>query len=179
MSTMYSGNTNSKSLNARQAEREGRYPATGMAETLRAKGLFKGVVAADIKAAVHSGEWHHVGAYAARVDYYDLLDVYACRRALRAAIAARKAAPKAAGERREGCTVTWLEWSGTRAHPRAKEYTAVGVAVTVKGSFATIHMEMGGACFRSDKTPPRPVGVLRSHDIRKNLSARGFRLQAE
>lgn len=61
MSAVYSGNTNSKSVNARLAERERRFSASGMAAYLRRRGLFPGLTAADIAAAVRSTEWHHVG----------------------------------------------------------------------------------------------------------------------
>lgn len=160
--TTYSGNTNSKSLNARAAEADGRFPASRMAEVLRDKGLFRGVTPADIKAAVHSGEWHHVGSYAARVDYYGLDDVFQFRRELRAAIAARKAKAAPAERRFENCTARWLEWSGSRRHPRATERTAEGVAITVKGNWATLHL---------------PPGAPHFGPIRKSLGTRGFTLR--
>lgn len=156
--TTYSGNTNSKSVNARLAERDGRFPATRMAAELRRRGLFAGVTAADIAAAVQTSEWHHSGSFAARVPYFGLAEIFEGRRALRAAIAARKAAPKAEGERHEGCSAVWLEWSGSRARPRATERRAEGIAVTVRGRFAILHLPAG--------------------DLRKQLGARGFTLRS-
>ena len=155
--TRYSGNTNSKSINARLAERDGRLPATAMAADLRRRGLFAGVTGADIAAAVVTGEWHHSGSFAAHVNYYSLDQIYACRRTLREAIAARKAAPKSAGEKHDGCTAEWLEWTGDRRHPRATDHRAENIAATVKGRFVTLHLPAG--------------------DIRKQLGARGFTLR--
>lgn len=154
MSTRYSGQTNSKSVNARIAETEGRVPPTAMAAELRRRGLFAGVTAADIKAAVTTLEWHHVGSYAARIDYYSLEQVFADRRRLRAVISARRAAPSETGVRIEGCSAEWLEWSGSRRYPRAVERRAENIAVTLKGRWAVLHLN--GAA------------------LRKNLSTRGF-----
>jgi hypothetical protein len=177
MTARYSGWTNSKSLNARAAEADGRYPATVMATMLRQLGLFPGVTAADINEAVGSGEWHHVGSYAAQVNYYSLFDVYSDRRALRAAIAARKAKPKPAATRHDGCTVTWLEWIGSRRHPRAEEYTAAGVAVTVKGQFLTIHLSPGADYRRSDTKARALIEIAAPRDVRKQLGGRGCKLR--
>jgi hypothetical protein len=172
----YSGWTNSKSLNARQAEREGRFPATAMVAMLRAKGLFAGVTSGDILAAVDTVEWHHVGRYAAEIKYFGLGDIFACRRALRARIATRRAAPKPQGQRYRGCTVTWLEWVGTRAHPRALEFTASGVEVTVKNRWATVHLVPGAELRRTDTKTKMLVAVPAPRDVRKSLDARGFAL---
>lgn len=133
MGARYSGNTNSKSLNARSAEREGRFPAAHWPKLLRARGIFKGVTAADIKSAVDTSEWHHVGSFAARVDYYDLRDIFNARRELRAAIAARKAAaktPKFPALLHERASVTYSEWEGSGRRKTSTEWTAAAARVT-------------------------------------------------
>ena len=38
----------------------------------------------------------------------------------------------------ENATVTWLEWGGTRAHPRATECKAEGCTVLIKGNTARV-----------------------------------------
>ncbi len=43
----------------------------------------------------------------------------------------------------EDATVTWLEWSGTRAHPHATEYTAEGCTVVIKGNTAKVTLADG------------------------------------
>lgn len=68
MSSVYysAANSYSKSLNAHRAEFAGRYPATHAAK----KYGFKSTKA--LKDCVESTEWHHVGKFATRVDYYDI-----------------------------------------------------------------------------------------------------------
>lgn len=65
-SAYYSKNKSySRSYNAECAEEDGRYPAT----------RFKAVYGIDPRKVVAAHEWHHVGKYAARVDYFDIEDV--------------------------------------------------------------------------------------------------------
>lgn len=58
-------NSYSKSYNAMQAEREGRYPATE----------FKRVYGIDPRTVVTATEWHHSSKFANRVNYYNVEDV--------------------------------------------------------------------------------------------------------
>ena len=44
----------------------------------------------------------------------------------------------------ENATVNWLEWGGTRTHPRATEYTAEGCTVLIKGNTAKVTFADGG-----------------------------------
>lgn len=68
MGAFYSRNKSySRSYNAECAEEEGRFPAT----------RFKQVYGIDPRKVVSAGEWHHVGKYANKVDYYDIEDVMA------------------------------------------------------------------------------------------------------
>lgn len=157
MSTTYSGQTNSKSINARVAERNRRFSATQMAAYLRSRGLFRGITGSHIKSAVKSYEWHHVGTYAAEVDYYGLEDIYRDRAALRAAIAQPRA-PRDTAERIEGCAVQWTDWVGkSRNYMRPLERRFENVAVTLKGNWAIVHTSSLG-------------------DVRKKLNGSSFRL---
>lgn len=129
--TTYSGNRNDQSIRARAAKNEGRFPASYWPARLRRLGLFRGVTAADI-AAAPTAEWHHTGTYAAETPFYGLGDIFAARRAIRASIRARKAAPKNKFPRvlHEKARVEWVEWAGTRRHPKAVEIVHEAARVT-------------------------------------------------
>ena len=43
----------------------------------------------------------------------------------------------------ENCRVKWLEWSGTRAHPRAEEMMAENCRVEIKGKTSTVFFADG------------------------------------
>lgn len=156
----YAGWTNSKSLNARAAESDGRFPATHWPQRLKTLGLFAGVTAADIKAAVETGEWHHVGSYAAKIKYYGFGEIFESRRQLRAAIAARKAVakgepkfPKALHPR---AAVTFTEWEGKGRRKSAIEWSSGAAAVTqisetmveIAGEFRRLKTNVGHRVFR-------------------------------
>lgn len=146
----------SKSNNALIAEGDGKLPLSRAARATK-------IPAELIGRFVDRCEWHHSSKFYNRVDYYDLAEIeetfgradsdLANPEAV-AALAAWKPAPKTLGERHEGCIAEWLEWSGSRNRPRAEQRRADGIAVTVKGSFATLHLPGG--------------------DLRKKLGARGF-----
>ena len=54
-------------------------------------------------------------------------------------------------ERTEDCTVTWIEWSGSRSHPKATNRRAEGCTVTDKGG-AMGEVELpGGRIMRKGK----------------------------
>ena len=63
-------NSYSRSYNASQAEQEGRFPLTRAAQYigLTRAAFLKGAEHADLK----TTEWHHVGKYANKVDYWDV-----------------------------------------------------------------------------------------------------------
>jgi len=67
-------NSYSRSYNASEAEREGRFPLTKAAEYLGVSvaAMKKGMKHADYT----TSEWHHVGKYANRIDYYDANYLY-------------------------------------------------------------------------------------------------------
>lgn len=127
----------SRSERAAQAESDGRLPASRLADRIRR--WFPGCAAADVASVLRRSEWHHTSARYNETDYYDLIDFAACetRRRLREQIASRKSAPVSVN-RHSGVTVRWLEWGGTRKHPRATERTEVGCSVETKGTTATV-----------------------------------------
>jgi hypothetical protein len=80
MTATYFNHGHGKSLNARAAERSGIYPATKTARVL-------GISTALLKEIASPCEWHHVGKFASRCDYYSTdaanFDLDQCLTALR------------------------------------------------------------------------------------------------
>lgn len=64
----------SRSYNAEVAESEGRAPMSRAKVTVAAEfGCSQSIAQAALNM-LHDGEWHHVGRYANRVDYFDAAD---------------------------------------------------------------------------------------------------------
>lgn len=135
----------SKSNNAVDAEKSGRFPASEAAKRL---GLPTGFVR-DCCQFATNGEWHHTSKFYNRVSYYDTAIIErwmdgdaegmramvdepyaAAMSAWRAKQVAAKANPVI---EHTNVTVTWLEWGGTRNHPRAVEKSAVGCTIRDSG----------------------------------------------
>ena len=156
----------SKSHRATAAETEGKYPASRLARLLKVR-------TGAVVAIMQPSEWHHTSSHYNATDYYDgavLLDVASgntgglgpeeITEANELLDQLRAWRPPPATERTwEGCTVCWLEWSGTRRHPHAEACLACGVTVTYKGG-AYLHMTGGTG------DPPK----------RKKMGTRGFRV---
>jgi len=146
--TGYSGF--SKSNNAVSAESYGRFPAT---ETARIVRLPAGFVR-DCSQFASGGEWHHSSKFFNRVAYFDTEMIAAWQageadvveergQTLDAALAAWRETQKAAAEKPvkeiTGCSVKWLEWGGSRSHPRATERVATNCTVRdAGGKFVTV-----------------------------------------
>lgn len=139
----------SKSNNAVAAEARGRHPATATARLL-------GVPVAWVKLQ-RTTEWHHTSSWYNSTDHYDL-ETLAEHLAteegqeqlaqVKAEIASRKKAPETVIE---GAVVKWLEWSGTRAHPIAKERREENVTITdAGGKFVTVVLQ-NGTTFKKGK----------------------------
>ena len=139
----------SKSNNAVAAEASGRHPATAAARLL-------GVPVAWVKLQ-RTTEWHHTSSWYNSTDYYDL-ETLAEHLAteegqeqlaqVKAEIASRKKAPETVIE---GAVVKWLEWSGTRAHPMAKERREENATITdAGGKFVTVVLQ-DGTTFKKGK----------------------------
>lgn len=145
----------SKSNNAADAEADGRYPASVIAKKL-------GVPIGFIKEhAPHGGEWHHTSKFYNAVNYYDLADVDAWMKGegdhavegdeptggdLLAEYRVKQKALKAdAPDVLRGQSIKYLEWGGTRNHPRATERTLENVSIERKPGqkMVTITTEAG------------------------------------
>jgi hypothetical protein len=84
-------------------------------------------------------EWHHTSKHFNCTDYFDVEEIadhletpegLAQLAEIKAGIAVKKAKPAIVHENAE---VAWLEWGGTRAHPRAYEMKVSGATVTDRG----------------------------------------------
>jgi hypothetical protein len=136
----------SRSNNAHEAELDGRLPATKAAKAL-------GIPANFIRskcAFACGGEWHHTSKFYNATLYYDTVEiqrwidgesylveelgefsrVFADWRKHANKVKERK--ERAATH--EGVIVCWLEWGGTRRHPRATKRRAEGCTVVDKGN---------------------------------------------
>jgi len=109
-----------RSHGAKEAEAEGRFPLGRVSKLL-------GVPAGAIRDLCPTGEWHHVGMFAAEVPYYDSKAVAAFfgddhgKALLEDWKRGKKSLLKGEPMVFPGCEVGWLEWGGTRGYPVAKE----------------------------------------------------------
>jgi hypothetical protein len=134
----------SKSNNALEAESNGSFAATVLAERL-------GVKPGAIRALLSATEWHHTSKHYNITDYYSEESALEIIDDLRAW---REPAKDVAVF--ENCTGSYLEWSGTRNHPHAKQIDFGPVRVTKKGKWFTLELASGA--------------------IRKGETTRGFNL---
>jgi hypothetical protein len=148
----------SMSNNARAAYDAGLVPASKT-----------GVPAELVRRFVRPAEWHHTSARYNCTHFYDRAEVRATF-GLEAhpdfetdpkAVAALAASRAPAAEQVYGpCRVEWIDWGGTRRHPKATPRTENGCRVVVRGSLATITLPGGGT-------------------LRKRIGANGFRFITE
>jgi hypothetical protein len=137
----------SMSINAVDAYERGLRPASQVDSRLSARLVEKFCTAA---------EWHHSSKNFNRVNFYDVAEVLATfglavhedYPADPAAVAAL-AAPKVETVI-DACTVRWLDWSGTKKHPKATERSAENCRVSV-GATATVTLP-DGSCFQKRVT---------------------------
>lgn len=130
----------SKSNNAVEAEERGLYPASIAAKKL-------GVSTEAIKATLLPSEWHHTSSHYNVTDYYDINVDDEEMAALKAFKVEKVDVLEFTAD------VEWIEWSGTRNHPKAVKHTHTGIFVTQKGKFYTFHLATG--------------------DVRKQIGSRG------
>lgn len=115
-----------------------------------------GVPAALVREFCRRAEWHHTSSHFNRTDFYrpsevravfglEVSEDYDAVPSAVAALAAWKAAKKIGktANNHENCRVEWLEWSGSRKHPKCTKRTADGCRVEVKGVTATITLPDG------------------------------------
>jgi len=145
----------SKSNNAVQAEGECRFP---LGRAAKLAGVPKDLV----KRFIRTDEWHHTSGWYNRVNYYsvreirivfglepaatdeadEMMDCASHNPEAIAALAAFKPT-KVETATHTDCVVEWIEWSGSRNHPKATERRAEGCTVAVKGQTATITLPSG------------------------------------
>lgn len=136
----------SKSNNAVNAENNGRFPATTLATRL-------GVKPGAIREIVPTSEWHHTSKHFNTTPYYSEEKAMEYIEELRA-----WREPKNSEEVLEGCTGSYLVWSGTRNFPKATKVEFGPCRVTKKGTWFTLHI--------SD-----------TQKVRKGEATRGFHLR--
>lgn len=148
----------SKSNNACAAEDSGKFPASVAARMLGVPVEF----VLDFGAA----EWHHTSKFYNQTKYFD---VEAIREHLAtpegsAKLAALKTHLKAKKLETctiyENCTVSWIEWSGSRNYPKATKRTENGCQVSIKRQTAVIilpnfsmirkRVDTKGFCFENE-----------------------------
>ena len=121
----------SKSNNAIDAERNGRFPASVLAKMI-------GVKPGAIRALLKPTEWHHTSKHFNATDYYSedqALEIIEDLKAWK---------PEAKPEEvHEGCTGSFLEWSGTRNHPHAKKISFGPVRAVKRGKWWTLELPTG------------------------------------
>jgi hypothetical protein len=136
----------SRSNNAHQAELDGRLPATKVAKALRLPVKF---IQSNCAFAC-GGEYHHTSKFFNATLYYDtaeiqrwingesylveelggFVEVFTEWRKQENEVRERRWRPVT----HDGTTVCWLEWGGTRRHPRATKRRAEGCTVVDKGN---------------------------------------------
>lgn len=110
----------SKSNNAIEAENNGRFPASVIAKKI-------GVKTAAIKALMIPSEWHHTSSYYNKTSYYSLEEAVEKLDELKKWVNLDKS------YKLTNCIVEWLEWSGSRKHPKCEQHKAIGCLVEYNG----------------------------------------------
>jgi hypothetical protein len=172
----------SKSNNALDAESEGRHTASKLARRL-------GVDTQAVTDHCSSREFHHTSKWYNATYYYDepaLLieadsgldaddldddereEAAAKLTAMRADTAARRRSKRKPPEVWEGCTVTWLEWSGSRAHPKCNERTEKECKVVRKPSTFTYIITMADGRELRKRDGTRGLAVLNANGNKIN-----------
>ncbi len=142
----------SMSVNMAQAQANNELPASKASKEL-------GVSTQAIKEILTPSAWHHASSYYNKVDVYDInpyLELKAGKE-LSAEIYTEEeiADYKAKWDKMKNMPkpdksvkqfygdAKWIEWVGTRAHPKAIEHVEKNVLIEEKGSFYTIHLKDG------------------------------------
>ena len=89
--------------------------------------------------ALRVSSWHHTSCHYNATDFYSLDErALDCMTAEDAAELLAKDVKPAAPARRLG-SIEWLEWGGTRKHPKATERKLDGVEIEEKGAFYLVY----------------------------------------
>lgn len=131
----------SKSNNAVEAEREGLFPRSVIAKKL-------GVKTIAIKKLMEPMERHHTSSW------YNVTDYYSLEEALEKIEELKKFSKNFDSnvEVFENCAVEYLEWSGTRKHPKANKIKMDGCRVEKKGEWCLIVPREGKSFCKNIKT---------------------------
>jgi len=109
-----------KSNNAIEAESEGKFPAGIIAKRLK-------VPLQSIKKVLMPIEWHHTSSYYRKTNYYSFAEAEERIEELKNWKNPQKPTID------EDCVVNWLEWSGSRLHPKCKKRQAHNCKVEYNG----------------------------------------------
>jgi len=153
----------SMSTRANRAYKEGKLPASKLAKKL-------GVSTDAIRAFLDPCEWHHTSARFNKTYFYDEPELIAVatgegidridadeRREAEELLEQMRLwdrAHRQSGEKRYWAEVWWIEWSGSRKHPRAEEHHLERVEVVERGKFyyfAGIKKKIGSIGTRVDR----------------------------
>ena len=121
----------SKSNNAIEAEQYGRFPASILARRI-------GVKCKAIKALMVPSEWHHTSKHYNKTNYYDEEEALEMIEQLKA-----WKEPSKDVVVHEKCSCEYLEWSGTRNHPKATKIQSENVRATAKGDWFLLEYPNG------------------------------------
>lgn len=136
----------SKSNNAIDAEQSGRFPASIISKKT-------GLPTKFIKECLTSSEWHHSSKHFNVVDYY-------CLETIQEELETEEFQTNLDNWKKsqnkqptiyDNCSVTYLEWSGTRKHPRATTITEFDCRVVDKGGDFVLITTKQGRIFRKGK----------------------------
>jgi len=166
----------SKSNNAAFAEREGKMVASKLAAfAARRWPRLRGLTAADIESTLEPSEWHHTSSWFVAVNYFDPRDLRqrGVRGRLLKLALARKRSLSAAPVRITGCYVKWIEWSGSRKHPRADECAACDCVAEFRPGRVMVKITVPPQS--QVILPDGSAGVLLgAAAFRKSITTRGF-----
>lgn len=142
----------SMSVNMAEAQANNELPASKAAKAL-------GVSTQAIKEVLTPSAWHHASSYYNRVDVYDINPYLALKNGeeldadeytedeisdYKAKWEKMKNMPKPDKTVKQFYgNAEWLEWSGTKAHPKAEEHSFENILIEQKGSFYTFHLPNG------------------------------------
>ena len=128
------------SNNAVMARDRGRLPASDLAREIG-----RGATAAGVRAVLVPVEWHHTSSHYNRTNFFDLdhdaeilaerdeITEDAARDILIERIIAASKPAQSTEVIHENCRIEWLEWSGSRNHPRCEKRAADGCQVIDSG----------------------------------------------
>ena len=125
-----------------------------------AKHLGEGITPHDIRAVIEPSEWHHTSKYYNETNFYSIEEAEENINRILAAKRLRlyfKKKTKKVSLETYRAKISWLEWSGTKRHPKATEYNDVVMATFLPNDWVRITIDDG-------KT------------FRKRLTTTGFRI---